>query len=142
MQTSFVKSLAKVLFYKGSYTRLEDLTEEILRSQESAIGATIFGPVAPNERREFWYQTRHHGLDSWFFHQAKTDTKGKDLGDITLHYEVHPNGVLRISSNPDTPNEFIHGQELENLLTATKMYKQMVIDQLYSSKPYIAQIRV
>jgi len=140
MQANFINSLARVLFNKGSYSRLEDMTEEILRSQESAIGATIFGPIAPNERREFWYQTRHNGLDSWFFHQAKTDAKGKDLGDITLHYEVHPNGTLRISSDPKTPNEFIHGQELENLLTATKMYRDMVLSQLYSSKPYIAQI--
>jgi hypothetical protein len=142
MQSNFVKSLAKVLFNKETSIRSEDLTDEILRAKESAIGATIFGPIAPNERREFWYQTRHHGLDSWYFHQAKTDARGKGLGEITLHYEVHPNGILRISSSPATPNEFIHGQELENLLTATRMYKDMVVSQLYSSRPFTAKLTV
>jgi hypothetical protein len=126
-------SVIKVIFGKAlPFKRLEPLTEDILRAKESEVGATIFGPVAPNEiQREFWYDRRIADRDSWLFHQKVVEETG--VSDVTIHYEVHPSGVLRISSHPHTKNEFIEGQELENFMTATDVYRTLVIDQIYGN---------
>lgn len=129
---SFVSSVAKVLFNRAiPIGRIEPLTEDHLRSQESAIGATVFGEIAPNERREFFYDRRIDCRDSWFFHQEIIGQEGRQ--EVTLHYEVHPNGILRISSNPDTKNEFISGQELEDFLLAADIYHGLVMSGMYNT---------
>ena len=120
--------LAKVI---AMPSRLEPLTEDVLRTKESEVGATIFGPMAPNEtRREFCYDRRIADRDSWMFHQELIDK------EVTLHYEVHQTGILRLSSNPSTPNAFISGQELDNFVAATTMYRDMVISKLYDQAVY------
>ncbi|MCX6728417.1 MAG: hypothetical protein NTV39_01450 [Candidatus Saccharibacteria bacterium] len=137
---SFGNSVTKVIFGKVlPFKRLEPLTEDILRAKESEIGATIFGAMAPNEiQREFWYDRRIADRDSWLFHQKIVEDTG--VKDVTIHYEVHPNGVLRISSHPNTKNEFIEGQELENFMTATELYRDMVIEKIYESNWYLSKI--
>lgn len=130
-QKKFTSNVTKLIFNKAlPIKRPEPITESVLRTKESEIGATIFGPMGPNEtRREFFYETRVGDRDSWFFHQEITNSTGKE--EVTLHYEVHPTGVLRISSNPNTGNEFIQGQELDNFLSATQVYHDSVMSQIY-----------
>ena len=113
--------------------RSEIITQATLRREESAIGATIFGELKPGERREFFYDRRISDRDSWFFHQ--------EIGgqEVTLHYEVHPHGVLRISSNPNTKNEFIKDKELNDFLSATKIYHQLVMGQMYNHDRYSSE---
>lgn len=132
-QDSFIGDVAKLLFGKGFQTsRLEPLTEGALRAKESALGATIFGPMRPNElAREFFYDTRINDRDSWFFHQVMTAPTGA-AHEVTLHYEVHPTGILRISSSPNVKNEFIHGKELKDFMTAAEMYQELVTSKLYA----------
>jgi hypothetical protein len=133
-QDSFVGSVAKLLFGQSYHSnRLESLTERTLRAKESELGSSIFGPMAPNEQiREFFYDTRIGDRDSWFFHQVIKDSSGFDL-EVTLHYEVHPMGILRISSDPGVKNEFIHGQELKDFISSASMYQDLVATKLYSS---------
>ncbi|HUC96192.1 MAG TPA: hypothetical protein VMR16_00820 [Candidatus Saccharimonadales bacterium] len=135
-QQNFVGSVTKVIFGKPlSLKRPEPLTEEVLMEQESEVGATIFGPIARNEfQRAFFYQKRIADRDSWFFHQAITDSTGHK--DVTIHYEVHPTGVLRISSHPDTKNEFIKDGEHDNFSAAVEEYRVRVLDQVYSNETY------
>jgi len=130
-QRNFIGSVAEVIFNRAiPIRRTEPITEADLRSQESTLGATIFGELKPGERREFFYDKRIADRDSWFFHQ---EIAGQE---VTLHYEVHPGGVLRISSNPNTKNEFISGQELNDFLSATHIYHGLVMSQMYSTDGY------
>lgn len=118
----FIKAVSKKLFG----TSRTVLTEQQLKAKESEIGAKIFGPIQPNERREFFNDNEK----SWFFHQEITE-KGNVVSSMTLHYEVQPTGILRISSDPRVKNEFINGQELKNFIQATEMYHERVMSQLY-----------
>lgn len=128
----FIGGVAKVLFNRAlPISRMEPITEAKLRSQESQIGASIFGDFKPNEtRREFFYDKRIADRDSWFFHQVVVDEKGEQV-EVTLHYEVHPNGILRISSDPNTKNEFIFEKELNDFISATNIYHESVMSQMY-----------
>jgi len=131
-QRNFIGSVTKLIFNRAiSPKHPEILTEAVLRAKESEVGAIIFGEMGPNEtQREFFYERRIADRDSWFFHQAITDSTGPK--DVTIHYEVHPTGILRISSHPDTRNEFIQSQEHENFMTATSTYHDLVMSQVYS----------
>lgn len=126
-RVNFVKDIAKKLFNSNLLAKRTFLTEKQLKEKESEIGARIFGPIHPNERREFFNDNKK----SWFFHQEITGRNGVKQS-VTLHYEVHPNGILRISSHPDTKNEFIKGQELDNFISATEIYYERVMSQLYN----------
>lgn len=125
-----IKVIAKKLSKSGLFSKRPVLTEKDLKAMESKIGAKIFGPVKPNERREFFNDNEK----SWFFHQEITDSNSK-IHSVTLHYEVNPQGVLRISSNPNVKNEFISGQELDNFVQAAKMYHELVMTQIYNQAP-------
>jgi hypothetical protein len=131
-KTIFIGNVAKVVFNRVlPIGRTKPSTEHDLRNQESALGAMVFGELKKGEtRREFCYDRRIGDRDSWIFYQEFGDD------EVTLHYEVHPHGILRISSNPNVPNEFIAGQELDNFLTAAKMYHQTVMSQMYDFDSY------
>jgi len=122
---SFIKTVSKKLFSINIPSK-RFLTEQQLKAKESEIGATIFGPIMPNERREFFNDNEK----SWFFHQEIVG-KGNVISSMTLHYEVQPMGILRISSDPSVKNEFINGQELKNFVLATEMYHERIMSQLY-----------
>ncbi|MEI7917851.1 MAG: hypothetical protein WCH58_00520 [Candidatus Saccharibacteria bacterium] len=124
-KTHFIKSVSNKLFKTDS--RRPKLTEKDLKARESEIGSKIFGPLQPNERREFFNDNER----SWFFHQELTDQNGK-VHSVTLHYEVHPKGILRVSSQSHVKNEFISGQELENFSSAIEIYYQRVMKQIYN----------
>ncbi len=131
-QKKFTKSVTKVILHKALPRRRETpVTEGSLKAKESEIGAKIFGLFAPSEtRREFFYDRRVGDRDSWFFHQEIADSTGTK--QVTLHYEVHPSDVLRVSSHPGTQNEFIQGQELHNFSSAAEIYHDQVMEQIYN----------
>lgn len=104
------------------------MTERELKIAEGKIGAAIFGPLAPNEHRVFFNDNR----DSWFFYQEKTDL-AKNKHSVTLHYEVRPEGVVRISNQNGMKCELITGQELKNFIDATEIYYSQVMDKIYKS---------
>jgi hypothetical protein len=126
-RNNFIKAASKKIFGRElSLRRLEPLTEGRLKKDESAIGAKLFGSIRQNEHREFFNEDN----ENWFFYQSLTRTDGV-IESITLHYEVLPVGVLRISSDESVPNVFIDGQELNNFVLATNMYHDQVLEQIY-----------
>ena len=129
-KSNFIKAVSKKLFKSDLLSKRLVMTEKQLKAQESAIGAKIFGPIKPNERREFFNDNKR----SWFFHQEITDPAGI-ISSVTLHYEVHPQGILRVSSKEDVYNEFIKGQELENFVSATEIYYGRVMREIYGLEP-------
>lgn len=126
-RNNFIKSASKKIFGRElSLRRIEPLTEGRLKKDESAIGAKLFGPIRQNEHREFFNEDN----ENWFFYQSLTRSDGA-IESITLHYEVLPVGVLRISSDESVPNVFIDGQELNNFVLAANIYHDQVLEQIY-----------
>ncbi len=127
-----IGTIAKILFNKDVTRKsLESLTEEQLKVVESEHGAKIFGEIMPNEQREFVYDGQNdQGHISFFFHQVITD-QGAVERAVTLHYEARQEGTLRVSSDPKIPNEFISGKERDDFMTATEMYHDIIMSQVY-----------
>jgi hypothetical protein len=143
-QNGFISSVAKVIFGREPrrFELLDDADQvDVLRNQESAVAATIFGPMMENDRfkevvREFIFDTRIGDRDSWFFHQVVLDKVANTESEVTLHYEVHPMGVLRISSDPAVQNEFITGKELQDFKKSAEMYHELVNSHIYAKAPH------
>ncbi|NCQ54546.1 hypothetical protein GW791_03875, partial [Candidatus Saccharibacteria bacterium] len=69
-KNKIIKSISKKIFKSNLLVRRPVLTEKKLKAKESEIGGKIFGPIKPNERREFFNDNQR----SWFFHQEITDS--------------------------------------------------------------------
>lgn len=106
-------------------TRLTD--RDFLR-MESKIGSTLFGKVPKGRRREFFC------LDetTWIWHEEWRNEKGGEE-QMTIRYEVHPNGILKVTDGPRY--KFIEGEELENLMAAANLYYEKVARQIYRRDP-------
>ncbi|MEI6054157.1 MAG: hypothetical protein WCQ49_02180 [Candidatus Saccharibacteria bacterium] len=129
-KTKIIKYIGKFLFnneLSSSYNEI--ITERELKIEEGEIGASIFGAMAPNERRAFFNDNR----ESWFFYQEKTDAS-KIKHSITLHYEVKPEGILRVSNQAGMQCEMISGKELSDFIKATEIYYSRVKSAIYKNK--------
>jgi len=104
------------------------LTERDLLREESKIGATLFGEAPKGHKREFFC------LDetTWIWHEEWKDEKGVEQ-QSTIRYEVHPNGILKVSDGPRY--QFIEGQELENFAKATQLYYEQTAVHIYHRDP-------
>lgn len=100
---------------------------ELLR-KESKIGAVLFGPVPKGRRREFFCLDE----STWIWHEEWRDEKGVER-QSTIRYEIHPNGILKVSDGPRY--QFIEGAELENFAQATRVYYEETSKQIYKRDP-------
>ncbi|PLS80977.1 hypothetical protein CYG49_03540 [Candidatus Saccharibacteria bacterium] len=113
---------------------LQSFTERDLIRLESEIGRELFGPVPAGHRREFFCLDEH----TWIWHEEWIDTESGERKIMTTRYEVHPNGILKVQEGQ--PYRFIEGQELEYLATATRMYRERVMRELYKRDPQTGQL--
>lgn len=104
------------------------VTERDLIQRESRIGGELFGTVPANHHRQFF------NLEPavWVWYEEWMDGKNKPQ-NRTTRYEVHENGVLKVQDN--APYYYIEGQELNNLLLATRMYYERVAQEIYHVNP-------
>ncbi len=103
-------------------------SEADLKQYESEIGASLFsGSINEDERVQF-FNDNHK---SWFFYRESHIGK-PHRKSVTIHYEVHDNGVLRVSDLSGANGVFIGGQELHNFATATDMYEKLVFSKIYN----------
>jgi hypothetical protein len=107
---------------------LRQLTDNQLIKLESEIGKTLFGEIPKGHSRDFFCLDE----ETWVWHEAWTDKDGKKR-EQTIRYEIHPNGILKVES-PKNHN-LIKGQELLNLTTAIRMYRERVMRELYKRDP-------
>lgn len=116
------KSLIKSLFSAGKNTKLK-LTESDLINAESALGATLFGPIPKGHRREF-FRFKHN---VWIYHESWIED-GKKF-ESTITYEVRENGVYKLPLG----GEYIKlkGRELENFCKAAAEYLKLIKTKLY-----------
>lgn len=111
----------KALF-KSQPARLK-LTEEDLINAESALGATLFGPIPKGHRREF-FRFKHN---VWIFHESWLE--GDKKRESTITYEVRENGVYKLPLGGQYVK--LEGVELENFKKATREYLKVVKSKLY-----------
>lgn len=106
----------------------KQLTERELLNRESEIGSQLFGPIPDGHRREFFC------LDetTWIWYEEWKDDKGVKQ-QATTRYEVHDNGILKVQEG--ARYKFIEGDELQNLVTATRLYYQRVAREIYGRDP-------
>ncbi|OYX44063.1 hypothetical protein B7Y94_00590 [Candidatus Saccharibacteria bacterium 32-49-12] len=108
---------------------LKTLTERELIELESEIGRTVFGPLPANVvRREFFNLDEH----TWIWHEEIKVSDGTTQ-QITTRYELQPRGVLKVQPGPKYT--YLDGEELRNLVLATKEYYERTTRQLYGHDP-------
>lgn len=112
---------------------LKKFTERELLQLESEIGSKLFGDVPAGHRREFFC------LDetTWIWYEESTNPVTKKLERMTIRYEVHENGILKVQEG--ARYSFIEGEELANLVAATKMYYEQVARNVYKRDPATGQ---
>lgn len=122
----FLKSnfgISEILKLKNAnYTNR--LTYDELINAESELGRTLFGPIPVGHQREF-FKSRNN---VWIWHEHWTDEFG-NLQDITVRYEVRPEGVFKKISSGNY--EKLTGDELNNFRQAARSYLELVKTKLY-----------
>ena len=118
--------LVKSLSLKRNKSK-QRLTLRDLIEQESVIGGKLFGERGPNERIKFY----NLDLQNWYFYQEITD-KYKKSQSVTMHYEVHPNMILRATLGSEKLFEPMVGDERDNFIKATELYHKHVMKQVYN----------
>lgn len=108
--------------------KLVQITERDLLREESAIGATLFGSVPKGHRREFFCLDE----STWIWYEEWRDEKGIERRS-TVRYEIHPNGILKVSDGPR--HQYLEGAELANFVEATRIYYEQAMKQVYKRDP-------
>jgi len=111
---------------------LKKLTERELLQLESEIGAKLFGDLPSGYYRQFFCLDER----TWIWHEERKNAQGK-LEQHTIRYEVHDNGILKVQGG--ARYSFIEGEELSNLVAATRMYYERVARELYKRDPQSGQ---
>lgn len=104
------------------------LTERDLLRLESQVGANLFGAVPKGRRREFFCLDE----STWIWHEEWKDEKGIER-QSTVRYEVHQNGILKVSDGPRY--QYIEGDELKNFAKATRAYYERTAKEVYGRDP-------
>ena len=104
------------------------LTEATLKNWENNIGIQIFQDDPTYTVEAFF----NDDPNNWYFKRTYESYAGSVLED-TLHFEIISQGVLKISSQPEVRNQFITGEELENFLMATEIYRDRVMSEVYNT---------
>jgi hypothetical protein len=112
---------------------LKKLTERELIQLESEIGSTLFGDVPKGHRREFFCLDEK----TWIWYEEWIDSKTKKTERMTIRYEVHENGIMKVQEG--ARYSYIEGEELANLVAATKMYYEQVARNVYKRDPATGQ---
>lgn len=101
------------------------VTERELISRESKIGRTLFGSIPRGHQREFFCLDEH----TWIWYESWVDKATGRKMERTTRYEIHPNCVLKIQDGE--PYKEVTGEELHNLVLATRQYFATVADEVY-----------
>jgi hypothetical protein len=112
---------------------LNKLTERELIQLESEIGSKLFGDIPKGHRREFFCLDEK----TWIWYEEWIDPDTNKRGNMTVRYEVHANGVLKVQEG--ARYSFIEGEELNNLLAAATMYYEQVARGVYKRDPYTGE---
>ena len=133
MASGFLSKTFKVLVGTGDaqISQPRKLTDRDLIQLESEIGRTLFGSIPSGHNREFF----NLNATTWIWHESWSERGHRH--DLTVRYEVHSKGVLKVLPGPRYV--WIEGEELENLVAATELYYEKVMRQVYKLHPTTGQ---
>ena len=100
----------------------QDIYKDIIHF-EAKIGGTLFGPVPPKHRREFFCLDEN----TWVWHEEWTDNLGRRQS-VTTRYDVRPHGIFKIQG--DLPHRRLSDEELQNFYQAVSLYGKKVMAEL------------
>lgn len=111
-------------------------THRQLIDRESELGGQLFPKDEETiQRQEHW---QFFNLDpyTWFWHKEWID-QTKKAHSNTTRYEIHENGIMKVQDG--APYYFIEGHELQNFMTATRLYYERVSHDIYHRDPATGQ---
>jgi hypothetical protein len=111
-----------------SFTFASKVSRRELIQRESEIGGHLFGHVPNGHHRQFFNLDR----TTWVWYEEWKNDDGTTQS-TTTRYEVHKNGVLKVQEG--SQYYYIEGQELNNFVTATRMYYDQVTRGVYNRDP-------
>ena len=118
------RKFLKRLLLSPHPTYSNKLSYDELINAESSLGRTLFGPIPMGHQREFFAAKKN----VWIWHESWTNKSG-DLQDLTVRYEVRPNGVYKRANQGNY--EKLEGDELNNFRKAARSYLNLVKTKLY-----------
>lgn len=108
--------------------RVSRMSTRQLIQAESEIGKTLFGPVPKGGRREFFCLDE----DTWIWHEEWLDNAG-EKNVRTTRYEIRGKEVIK--SQDGEKRTYVTGDELHNLMLATRLYYDRVARAVYHRDP-------
>jgi len=119
---------------KVAVNRFRKFNQRDLIRAESKVGATVFGPIPANHRREFFV------LDgsTLMWYESYVDEASGQRREMTTRYESHPHGVLKVQDGQ--PYSVVEGEELRNLAIASRMARERVMRDIYGRDPVTGQL--
>ncbi len=108
--------LMTAIFRQSAQQRRINAHRALLRHL-AKLGGTVFGPIPPNVRREFFCLDEH----TWVWHEEWSDQTGQHHA-FTTRYDVRPSGILK--SQGTNSYQRLTPQEERNFRAAVKLYSQ------------------
>lgn len=104
--------------------RRTQLRDRLIR-HEAKIGGSLFGPVKPGGRREFFCLDEH----TWVWYEEWTDHTGQRRTQTT-RYDIRPDTILKVQEGQYQP---VGKKEALHLFEAVRAYQAEVNRQLYTT---------
>ncbi|MCA9334812.1 hypothetical protein KC953_01575 [Candidatus Saccharibacteria bacterium] len=113
--------------FSGMFRRTKPTERELIQ-RESEIGGHLFGAVPAGHHRQFF----NVDPTTWVWYEEWVDDRGKHQ-TTTTRYEVHENGILKVQEGAHY--YYIEGYELQNLVSAIRIYYERVTREIYRRDP-------
>lgn len=120
--------MLKRIFKGMTSQRDDDRRAELYRGlirHEARIGGRVFGPVAPNVRREFFCLDER----TWVWHEEWQDDSGQTRYQTT-RYDVRPDGILKSQAGR---YQKVQPDEALRLRNAARLYRDAVRREMYAA---------
>lgn len=115
--------IIKSILGSNQRERQEELYRNLIR-HEAKIGGTLFGPVRPGGKREFFCLDEK----TWVWHEEWVDSN-KQHQSKTTRYSVRPNSILKAVNGGGY--QLVSDDEARHLRDAARLYEQKIKTQLY-----------
>lgn len=111
-----IKKFLSLIVPVDPQVKAAQIHRELLRDA-ARMGGTLFGPVPPNGRREFFCLDEH----TWVWHEEWTDANNVRHARTT-RYDIRPHGIFKAQDG--MPYQPLTYEETERLYMATRHYQQ------------------
>lgn len=118
-----LSKLIKSIVGPNQRERQQELYSNLIR-HEAKIGGTLFGPVQPGGKREFFCLDEK----TWVWHEEWID-QNKQHQTKTTRYNVRPNSILKAVDGGHY--QLVGDEEAKHLREAARLYEQKIKTQLY-----------